>query len=119
MGAASKRPASGDRHAGTGTARTVQGINGPVLVVAVLLADGSAFAQSSAALSVSARIVAPCTTTSANPQSTCSLQTLARQSDITNASARISTSGGETTVTHKGGPPPTIETQGNEISVSF
>lgn len=90
-----------------------------MLIVTVLLVEGSALAQSTATLSVAARVVASCTTSSSSPQSTCSQQTLARQSDITNGSARISTSGSETTVTHQGGLPPTIETQGNEISVRF
>ncbi|HSC96832.1 MAG TPA: hypothetical protein VLC73_17890 [Burkholderiales bacterium] len=90
-----------------------------MLIVTALLAEGSAFAQSTAVLSVAARVVAPCTTSSTRPQSTCSQQTLARQSDIANASARISTSGGETTVTHTGEPSPRVDTQGNQVSVSF
>lgn len=90
-----------------------------MLIVTVLLVEGNALAQSSAVLNVAARVVAPCTTTSTSLQSTCSPQTLARQSDITNASARISSAGGETTVTHNGGPSPRIETQGNQVSVSF
>ena len=113
------RPANGDRAAGTGTARTVQGINGSMLIVTALLVEGNALAQSSAVLSVAARVVAPCTTSSASTQSTCSPQTLARQSDIANASARISTSAGETTVPHTGGPSPRIDTQGNQVSVRF
>lgn len=78
-----------------------------------------AFAQSSAVLSVTARVVAACTITSSNPQSTCPEQILASQSDITNASARISTSDTETVITHKGGLPPRIEKKGNQVSVSF
>jgi hypothetical protein len=76
-------------------------------------------AQSSAMLSVTARIIAPCMISSANPQSSCSEQTLALQSNVTNASARISRSGNETVVTHKGGLPPKIETGANFVSVSF
>lgn len=87
--------------------------------VAVSLVAREAGAQSSAVISVTARIIAPCTITSENPQSSCSEQTLAQQSDITNASARISTSDDETVVTHKGGLPPTIEILGKQISVSF
>jgi hypothetical protein len=90
-----------------------------MLIVTVLLVEGSAFAQSTAVLSVAARVVAPCTISSSSPISTCSQQTLAKQGDITNASARVTTFGGETSVTHSGGLPPTIETRGNEISVSF
>ncbi len=89
----------------------------PGLVIS--LVSGAAFAQSSAVISVTARIIAPCTVSSENPQSTCSDKTLALQSDVTNASARISTSDAETVVTHKGGLPPTIEQQGNRVSVSF
>ena len=83
------------------------------------LFPGDAFAQSSTTLAVSARIVAPCTIASGNPQSTCSDQMLARQSDIRHGSARITTSGGEAAVTHKGGLPPKIEKQGNQLVVSF
>ena len=90
-----------------------------MLIVTALLVEGNALAQSSAALSVAARVIAPCTTTSTSLQSTCSSQTLARQSDVSRASARISTSGGETTVTHNGGPSPRIETQGDYVSVRF
>jgi hypothetical protein len=83
------------------------------------LFPGETFAQSSAALSVTARIVAPCSITSENPRSSCSEQTLARQSDVTNASARISRSDDETVVTHNGGLPPRMEKQGNQLLVSF
>lgn len=87
-------------------------------VVVALVAD-QALAEVSATLSVTARVVAPCTVTSANPESSCSEQTLAGQSDVTNASARISRSESDTTVTHKGGVPPRIERQGDRILVSF
>lgn len=83
------------------------------------LVAGEAFAQSSAVLSVTARIIAACTTTTGSPQSSCSEEILALQSNVTNASARITTSPDETVVTHKGGLPPKIETQDNQISVSF
>lgn len=83
------------------------------------LAAGPAFAQSSAVMSVTARVVSACTITSGNPQSTCSEEILALQSDVAKASARISTSDNETVITHKGGLPPTIERQENRISVSF
>jgi len=87
--------------------------------VVIGLCSSPALAQSSAVLSVTARIIAPCTITSRNPQSTCSEQTLAQQSDVTNASARISTSDNETVITHTGGLPPKIDKQENQISVSF
>jgi hypothetical protein len=87
--------------------------------VVISLVSGPAFAQASAVITVTARIIAPCTVTSDNPQSTCSDRTLALQSNVTNASARISTSDTETVVTHKGGLPPRIEQQGNQVSVSF
>ena len=44
--------------------------------VVISLFSGPAFAQSSAVITVTARIVAPCTVTSDNPHSTCSDQTL-------------------------------------------
>ncbi len=87
-------------------------------VVFSLFSD-PALAQSTAVITVTARIIAPCTVTSSSPQSTCSDQTLALQSNVTNASARISTSDNETVVTHKGGLPPRIEQQGDHVSVSF
>jgi hypothetical protein len=92
-----------------------------LIATGVVLGLGAraAFAQSSAVISVTARIIAPCTITSGNPQSSCSEQILAQQSDVTNASARISTSNDETVVIHKGGLPPIIETVGKQISVSF
>jgi hypothetical protein len=83
------------------------------------LVASETLAQSSAVLSVTARIIAACTTTTANPQSSCSEEILALQSNVTNASARISTTGNETVITHKGGLPPKIETQENQISVNF
>ncbi len=88
-------------------------------VVVLGLVARAAFAQSSAILSVTARVIAACTITSDNPQSSCSEEILALQSNVTNASARISTSADETVITHKGGLPPKIETQGNQTSVSF
>jgi hypothetical protein len=87
--------------------------------VLIGLVAGQAVAQSSATLSVTARVVAPCTITSGNPQSSCSEQILALQSNVTNASARISRSNTGAVVTHKGGLPPRIETQGDHISISF
>jgi hypothetical protein len=96
-----------------------RGSTAPCCSSPALLVEGNALAQSSVVLSVAARVVAPCTTSSTRALSTCSSQTLARQSDIADASARISTSGGETTVTHRGGPSPKIDTQGNRVSVSF
>lgn len=98
-------------------------VRAPNLLVASSMAIGlaacPAFAQSSAMLSVTARVIAACTITSSNPQSTCSDEILASQSDVTHASARISTSDTETVITHKGGLPPKIEKKENQISVSF
>jgi hypothetical protein len=90
-----------------------------VLSVVLGLVAGRALAQSSATLSVTARVIAPCTVTSGNPRSSCSELTLARQSNVINASARISTSNTEAVVTHKGGVPPRIARQGDRISVGF
>lgn len=78
-----------------------------------------ALAQSSAMLTVSARVVAPCTITSSSLQSDCSERTLAQQSDIRNGSARITTSGVEAAVTHKGGPSPRMEKLGDRLLVRF
>ena len=94
-------------------------------VLAIAAASGlgifpvQALAESSATLTVSARVVAPCTITSSNFQSDCSERTLAQQSDIRNGSARITTSGVEAAVTHKGGPSPRMEKLGDRILVRF
>jgi hypothetical protein len=91
-----------------------------VLVVMATLAVGDVCAQSSSAvITVTARIVAPCTVTTANPQSSCSEETLAQQSDVASASARISTSNNDATVTHKGGLTPRIEKLSDRILLSF
>jgi hypothetical protein len=91
-------------HARIVTAPVFEIVARRLLLLVASLAASDAFAQSgSTVLSVTARIVAPCTVTSTNPKSTCSEQTLSQQSDVSPASARISTSGSEATVTHKGG----------------
>lgn len=95
-------------------------VDGRILLLVASLAAGDAGAQSSSTvISVTARIIAPCTVSSTNPQSTCSEETLSQQSDVSPASARISTSDSEATVTHKGGFPPTIEKLRDRILLSF
>jgi hypothetical protein len=95
-------------------------VDGRLLLLVATLAAGDACGQSaSTVISVTARIIAPCTVTSTNPQSTCSEKTLTQQSDISPASARISTSDNEATVTHKGGLPPKIEKLRDRILLSF
>ena len=103
------------------TAPVMTAAQGGLLVVVATLAVGEACAQSaSTVISVTARVIAPCTVTSSNPQSTCSQQTLSQQSDVATSSARISTTGdNEATVTHKGGLPPTIEKLRDRILLSF
>lgn len=102
------------------TAPLFESVDGRLLLLVATLAVGDACAQSaSTVISVTARIIAPCTVTSTNPQSTCSERTLSQQSDVTYASARISTSSDEATVTHKGGLPPTIEKLRDRILLSF
>ena len=94
---------------------------GGLLAVLALFSIGEACSQSaSTVISVTARIVAPCTVSTTNPQSTCSDQTLSQQSNITQSSAQISTTeDNEATVTHKGGLPPTIEKLRDGILLSF
>lgn len=102
------------------TTPVFESVGGRLLLLVATLAIGDAYAQSaSTVISVTARIIAPCTVTSTDPQSTCSEKTLSQQSDLTSASARISTSGDEATVTHKGGLPPTIEKLRDRILLSF
>jgi len=102
------------------TTPVFESVDGRLLLLVATLAVGDAYAQSaSTVISVTARIIAPCTVTSNNPQSTCSEQTLTQQSDVSPASARISTSDNEATVTHKGGLPPTIEKLRDRILLTF
>jgi hypothetical protein len=102
------------------TTPVFESVDGRLLLLVATLAVGDAYGQSaSTVISVTARIIAPCTVTSTNPQSTCSEQTLTQQSDVSPASARISTSDNEATVTHKGGLPPTIEKLRDRILLSF
>jgi hypothetical protein len=105
------------------SARVALGLVPSMLAIAagtvLALFPGETFAESSVTLIVTARVVAPCSITSNNPQSSCSEQILAQQSDVRNASARISTSGDETVITHKGGLPPRIDQVGDQLLVSF
>jgi len=90
-----------------------------VLALIAALAASDAYAQASVAVSVVARIVAPCTTSISHPQSTCSQQTVIQQSNIRRASASISVSGNDVRVTQRGGPSPRIELSGNQAIVTF
>jgi len=89
------------------------------LALSAALAASDVHAQASVAVSVVARIVAPCTTSISHPQSTCSQQTVLQQSDIKRASARISTSENDVRVTQRGGPSPRIELRGKQAIVTF
>ena len=102
------------------TTPALESVDSRILLLVASLAAGDACGQSSSTvISVTARIIAPCTVTSTNLQSTCSEQTLSQQSDVSPASARISTSDNEATVTHKGGLPPTIEKVRDRILLTF
>jgi uncharacterized lipoprotein YajG len=90
-----------------------------VLVLGAALAASDVHAQATLVVSVSARILASCTTTIEHPQSTCPQQTVLQQSNITGASAKISASGNDVGVTQKGGPSPKIEVKGNQATVTF
>jgi hypothetical protein len=89
------------------------------MVLSAALAAGDVHAQSAVAVSVAARVLASCTTTTAHPQSTCSQQTVAQQSNVVGASARISTTANDVGVTQNGGPSPKIELSGNQATVTF
>ena len=102
------------------TAPHLKSAGGGLAAVIALFTIGDASPQSaSTVISVTARIVAPCTVSTTNPQSTCSHQTLSQQSDITQSSAQITSTDNEATVTHKGGLPPTIEKLRDRILLSF
>lgn len=107
-------------HARMVTTRGHERVDRRLLLLLASLAASDACGQSaSTVISVTARIIAPCTVTTTNPQSTCSEKTLSQQSDVSPASARISTTDNEATVTHKGGLPPTIEKLRDRILLSF
>ena len=90
-----------------------------VLALGAALAASGAYAQATMMVSVSARILALCTTTITHPQSTCPQQTVLQQSNVAGASAKISASGNDVGVTQKGGPSPKIEVNGNQATVTF
>ena len=107
-------------HTGIATTPNLKSACGGLLAAVALVTVGDAHPQSaSTVISVTARIVAPCTVSSSNPQSTCTEQTLSQQSDITQSSAQITSTDSEATVTHKGGLPPTIEKLRDRILLSF
>lgn len=120
MECGTRRQARAVPHARIATTPGLESVDGRLLLLVATLAVGDAYAQSaSTVISETARIIAPCTVTSTNPQSTRSEQTLTQQSDVSPASARISTSDNEATVTHKGGLPPTIEKLRDRILLTF
>jgi hypothetical protein len=90
-----------------------------ILAVGAALAAGGVHAQSAVTVTVAARVLASCTTTMAHPQSTCSQQTVARQSNVVGASAKIATTANDVGVTQNGGPSPKIELCGNQATVTF
>ena len=90
-----------------------------VLALVAALAARDVHAQAAVAVSVVARVVAPCTTSISHPQSTCSQQTVIRQSNIRRASASITVSENDVRVTQRGGPSPTIKLSGNQAIITF
>jgi hypothetical protein len=91
----------------------------PLLALSALLAARDSYAQSVVAVQVSARVLAPCTTTLAQPQPTCSQQTMLMQSNIRAASANVAVSGTDVRVRQLGGPRPKIELSGTQATVTF
>jgi histidine ammonia-lyase len=90
-----------------------------LLALSAFLAANDAYAQAVVAVQVSARVLAPCTTTLAQPQSTCSQQTVLMQANIRAASANVTVSGTDVRVTQLGGPRPKIELSGQQATVTF
>jgi hypothetical protein len=91
----------------------------PLLALSALLAARDSYAQATVAVQVSARVLAPCITTLAQPQPTCSQQTLIQQSNIRSASANVTVSGTDVRVRQLGGPRPKIELSGQQATVTF
>jgi uncharacterized lipoprotein YajG len=90
-----------------------------LLALSALLAANDSYAQAVVAVQVSARVLAPCTTTLAQPQSTCSQQIMLMQANIRSASATVSVSGTDVRVRQLGGPRPKIELSGTQATVTF
>src|SRR5512135_264326 len=84
------------------------------LALIAALATSDAHAQASVAVTVTARVVARCTTTLSHPQSTCPQQTVLQQIHIRSAWATVSVSGNDVRVTQLGGPPPKIQLSGRQ-----
>ena len=91
----------------------------PLLALSAVLAASESHAQATVSVQVSARVLAPCVTTLARPQSTCSQQTMLLQSHIRGASARLAVSGTDVRVRQLGGPRPKIELNGRQAIVTF
>ena len=90
-----------------------------LLALSALLAANDAHAQAAVAVQITARVLAPCTTTLAQPQPTCSPRTMLMQSNIRGASANVSVSGTDVRVRQLGGPRPKIELSGQQATVTF
>jgi len=90
-----------------------------ILTLSAALAATNVHAQAFMAVTVSARVVARCTTTMLHPESTCPRQTVLQQINLKGASARVSTSGSDVRVTQIGGRQPKIELSGRRATVTF
>jgi len=90
-----------------------------LLALSAFLAANDSFAQATVAAQVSARVLAHCTTTLAQPRSTCSQQTMLVQSNVSGASANVTASGTDVRVRQLGGPRPKIELSGKQATVTF
>lgn len=91
----------------------------PLLALSAVLAASESHAQATVAVQVSARVLAPCTTTLTQPQSTCSQRTMLLQSNIKGASATVTVSGSDVRVRQLGGPRPKIKLDGRQATVTF
>jgi hypothetical protein len=91
----------------------------PLLALSAVLAASESHAQATVSVRVSARVLAPCVTTLAHPQSTCSQTTMLTQSHIRGASASLAASGTDVRVRQLGGPRPKIELNGRQATVTF
>jgi len=89
------------------------------LALGAVLAAANLHAQASVAVSVSARVVTPCTTMMLHPRSTCSERVFLQQSDVRGAWARISAFGDDVRVRQVGGPQPKVELKGRQATLTF
>lgn len=87
--------------------------------ISVTLAAAQAHAGGTAQIAVTAHVIVHCRTTMLHPQSTCTAKTLRYLQSVRNATAIVSTTNDDVSVSQTGGPQPKIGRKGNVVVVTF